>query len=102
MQYVTQLTLSIPDQPTQARAHTCQATPNLWGQSMKRKRCAQVYILRIWREPSDLAPPGEWRGTLRSADGRREWHFRSAQELWGLLVEESSSSAGKQDATGCG
>jgi len=67
---------------------------------MKRERCAQAYILRIWREPSDLAPPGEWRGTLRSADGRREWHFRSAQELWALLVREELPPAGCEGSAG--
>jgi hypothetical protein len=56
---------------------------------MDSKRCEHTYILRIWREPSDLAPPGEWRGTLRSPDGRREWHFRSAQELWAFLIAEA-------------
>ncbi len=56
---------------------------------MNGKRCEHTYILRIWREPSELAPPGEWRGTLRSPDGRREWHFRSAQELWAFLITEA-------------
>jgi hypothetical protein len=54
---------------------------------MNKKRKEITYILRIWQEPSGLAPPGEWRGTLRSLDGRPERLFKSAEELWDLLTQ---------------
>jgi hypothetical protein len=53
---------------------------------MNKKRQEITYILRIWQEPSGLTPPGEWRGTLRSLDGRPERLFKSAEELWDLLI----------------
>ncbi|MBO9371605.1 MAG: hypothetical protein J7575_11080 [Chloroflexi bacterium] len=59
---------------------------------MNKKRRETTYILRIWREPSDLAPPGEWRGVLRSPDGRRQWFFKSAEELWALLTHGETSA----------
>mgnify|MGYP001105413558 CR=1 FL=1 len=65
---------------------------------MDKKRCEALYILRIWREPSDLAPPGEWRGVLRSPDGRREWFFKSAEELWALLTgSEALTETGRRN-----
>jgi len=57
---------------------------------MNKKRRETTYILRIWREPSELAAPGEWRGMLRSPDGCREWFFRSAEELWNLLISSEA------------
>jgi hypothetical protein len=57
---------------------------------MKKNRREITYILRIWQEPSDLAPPGEWRGVLRSLDGRQERFFKSAQELWDLLIQSEA------------
>ncbi len=63
---------------------------------MNTKRREITYILRIWQEPSDLAPPGEWRGVLRSLDGRQERLFKSAQELWDLLTREASPQTGKE------
>ncbi|HXF68657.1 MAG TPA: hypothetical protein VNK89_02525 [Thermoflexus sp.] len=54
---------------------------------MTKPRREATYILRIWREPSEVAPPGEWRGVLRSLDGRQERFFKSAEELWRLLTQ---------------
>ena len=54
---------------------------------MKNTRREAVYLLRIWQEPSDLAPPGEWRGVVRSLDGSQERLFKSAQELWDYLTQ---------------
>ena len=53
---------------------------------MSQNRRETIYLLRIWREPIELAAPGEWRGLLRSTDGRRQGFFRSAEELWALLL----------------
>ncbi|MBL8093525.1 MAG: hypothetical protein JNL73_05110 [Anaerolineales bacterium] len=49
-------------------------------------RRSAFYVIRIWCEPSRLAPPGEWRGSLRAADGSRERLFKSADELWRYLT----------------
>ncbi len=57
---------------------------------MKNNRREITYILRIWQEPSDLAPPGEWRGVLRSLDGRQERLFKSADELWDYLIRSEA------------
>lgn len=59
---------------------------------MNKPRCEITYILRIWQEPSDLSPPGEWRGVLRSLDGGQERLFKSAEELWRLLIQSSESA----------
>lgn len=71
---------------------------------MKKRRHEATYILRIWQEPSELVPPGEWRGLLRSLDGRQEVLFKSSDELWEHLVQSqvpdvnpSSSSDAKMD-----
>ena len=53
---------------------------------MSDPRRSAVYVIRIWREPSRLAPPGEWRGTLRSVDGTRNVGFRTPDELWRILT----------------
>lgn len=67
------------------------------GAQMNTKRRETTYLLRIWQEPSDLAPPGEWRGVLRSLDGQQEWLFKSAQELWDLLTRgEAPTQTGKE------
>jgi len=64
---------------------------------MNKKRHQTTYLLRIWQEQSDLAPPGEWRGVLRSLDGRQERLFKSAQELWDLLTRsEAPTQTGKE------
>ena len=60
--------------------------------AMKHERQKAVYILRIWQEPSQLTPPGEWRGSLRALDGQGEWMFKSAAELWQRLVENPTPS----------
>ena len=57
---------------------------------MKKQRRELIYILRIWQEPSEISPPGEWRGVLRSLDGRQERLFKSAQELWNLLTQSEA------------
>lgn len=54
---------------------------------MSKPRREVTYVLRIWQEPSEVSPPGEWRGVLRSLDGRQERLFKSAEELWRLLTE---------------
>ncbi len=54
---------------------------------MSRERRQSTYILHIWQETSEIAPPGEWRGVLRSLDGRKRMMFKSAQELWKLLTQ---------------
>lgn len=53
---------------------------------MKNNRREITYLLRIWQEPSDLTPPGEWRGVLRTLNGRQERMFKSAEELWEYLI----------------
>jgi len=58
---------------------------------MDRKRRESTYILRIWQEPSELSPPGEWRGVLRSMTNGQERFFKSAQELWDLLMRNERS-----------
>lgn len=54
---------------------------------MSKPRREVTYVLRIWQEPSEVSPPGEWRGVLRSLDGRQERLFKSAEELWWLLTQ---------------
>lgn len=62
---------------------------------MNKPRREMTYILRIWQEPSKVSPPGEWRGVLRSLDGRQERLFKSAEELWQLLLQsEAPTDAG--------
>jgi len=60
---------------------------------MKKPRHEITYILRIWQEPSELSPPGEWRGLLRSLDGRQERLFKSAEELWNLLLQSEAPTS---------
>lgn len=57
---------------------------------MKNNRRESTYTLRIWQEPSNLAPPGEWRGVLRSLDGHHERLFKSANELWDYLTHSEA------------
>ncbi len=59
---------------------------------MDKKRFEFSYILRIWQEPSQMSPPGEWRGILCPLDGRPEKFFKSAQELWELLINDPKLS----------
>ncbi len=53
-------------------------------------RREMTYILRIWQEPSEVSPPGEWRGVLRALDGSQERLFKSAEELWRLLIQSKA------------
>ncbi|MFZ5879135.1 MAG: hypothetical protein ACOY0R_07185 [Chloroflexota bacterium] len=55
-----------------------------------------IFLVRIWREPSRLAPPGEWRGTLRRLNEPQEKFFKSAEDLWRHLVqlEEAQDDSG--------
>lgn len=57
---------------------------------MTKPRREATYILRIWQEPSEASPPGEWRGVLRSLDGSQERFFKSAEELWRLLIQSEA------------
>jgi hypothetical protein len=61
-------------------------------------RRSAVFVIRIWREPSRLAPPGEWRGTLREVSGSQNLPFKSADELWrhltGAYDDAAPGSAG--------
>lgn len=57
---------------------------------MTKPRREATYILRIWQEPSEVSPPGEWRGVLRSLDGSQERFFKSAEELWRLLIQSEA------------
>lgn len=54
---------------------------------MMNPRRNSVFVVRIWREPSRMSPPGEWRGSLRRMDGSQERLFKSAEELWRYLIE---------------
>jgi hypothetical protein len=67
-----------------------------WDIDMNKKRRETTYIVRIWQEPSELAAPGEWRGVLRSLDGRRQWFFKSAEELWDLLTRGEAPAETKR------
>jgi len=55
--------------------------------SMIVSRLHSTFIIRVWCEPSELAPPGEWRGTLRRLNASEEIPFKSAEELWRHLLE---------------
>lgn len=57
---------------------------------MTKPRREITYILRIWQEPSEAAPPGEWRGVLRSLDGSQQRLFKTAEELWRLLIQSEA------------
>lgn len=54
---------------------------------MMNPRRNSVFLIRIWREPSRISPPGEWRGSLRRLDATRERLFTSAEELWRYLTQ---------------
>ncbi len=58
-----------------------------------RPRRESTYILRIWQEPSEVSPPGEWRGLLRSLDGRQERLF---QVGGGTVSERPRASAARR------
>ena len=60
-------------------------------------RLHSTFLLRIWREPSQLAPPGEWRGSLRRLDEPQEKFFKSPEQLWQHLVhlQHAQDEAGR-------
>ncbi|MBI5946426.1 MAG: hypothetical protein HY864_18850 [Chloroflexi bacterium] len=53
------------------------------------------FIIRIWCEPSQLTPPGEWRGDIRMLDDSQRRMFKSAEELWDYLIQQDSQSLKK-------
>ena len=59
---------------------------------MNEKRKTASYLIRVWQEPSQLQPPGEWRVTARLLEGGGEVLFRSAADLWRYLTGEESQS----------
>lgn len=65
---------------------------NALNKNMKRQRKTASYLIRVWQEPSQLQPPGEWRVTARLLEGSEEILFRSAADLWRYLTGEESQS----------
>lgn len=57
---------------------------------MNEKRKAASFLIRVWQEPSEWLPPGEWRVSARPMKGGNEILFKSAAELWQYLTEENT------------
>lgn len=57
---------------------------------MNEKRKAVSFLIRVWQEPSQWQPPGEWRVSARPLEGGGEVLFNSATELWHYLTQADS------------
>ena len=59
---------------------------------MKRQRKTASYLIRVWQEPSQWQPPGEWRVSAHPLEGGGEVFFKSAADLWRYLTNEKDDS----------
>lgn len=58
---------------------------------MKNQRKITSFLIRVWQEPSQLQPPGEWRVSARPLEGGVENLFKSASTLWHYLTSVKPS-----------
>ncbi|GEM_PF-3146947 len=58
---------------------------------MKNQRKITSFVIRVWQEPSQLQPPGEWRISVRPLAGGVETLLKSAADLWRYLTGEEIS-----------
>ena len=57
---------------------------------MNERRKAASFLIRVWQEPSQWQPPGEWRVSAHPLEGGGEVLFNSATELWRYLTHAES------------
>lgn len=57
---------------------------------MNERRKAASFLIRVWQEPSQWQPPGEWRVSAHPLEGGGEVLFNSANELWRYLTHADS------------
>jgi hypothetical protein len=66
---------------------------------MNQKRKTASFLIRVWQEPSQWQPPGEWRVSVRPLNGGGETLFKSATELWQFLTDELNQNRQNQKET---
>lgn len=52
---------------------------------METKRNEQVFMVRIWQEPSDMIPAGVWRGSVKHIPSDKQTYFSSIEDLLRFL-----------------
>jgi hypothetical protein len=57
-----------------------------------------LFIVRLWREDSQLAPGGQWRGSVEHVPSGQRIHFVSLETLMGFISQYLSTDNHEQEA----
>jgi len=49
-------------------------------------RTRHTFVVRLWHEPSELAPPGQWRGSVDHLASGDQRHFLTLRDLCDFIV----------------
>lgn len=49
-----------------------------------------TFVVRLWHEPSALAPPGQWRGSVDHLASGGQRHFLTLRDLCDFIVAQTA------------
>ena len=57
------------------------------------RRSEHLFVVRVWREPSQAAPPGQWRGAVEHVSTGQRIYFASLAELNQFMLVQMDVAA---------
>lgn len=54
-------------------------------------RQQHLFIVRVWQEPSQLQPPGQWRGSVEHVPSGQRLYFASMNDLTNFMTFQLNS-----------
>jgi len=59
-------------------------------------RSQHLFVVRLWQEPSQAAPPGQWRGSAEHVPSGEHIYFAALADLSGFISRQiEPASAGE-------
>ncbi len=59
---------------------------------MVANRQQHLFIVRMWQEPSEAAPPGQWRGSVEHVSSGQRFYFSALNDLTNFFDHHLHSS----------
>lgn len=59
-----------------------------------------LFVVRVWREESDLPPGGQWRGSVEHMPSGQRVYFASLETLTGFINQYLTTDQHRQEGTG--
>jgi hypothetical protein len=56
-------------------------------------RLQHLFVVRMWQEPSEVAPPGQWRGSVEHVPSGERLYFASIEDLNTFILGQMNKAA---------